>query len=263
MPIEINETIRVLSQAEFGDVSFEVMRHAFDIHKQLGRFCEEGTYQKELQYRLGERANLEVWIKVIHGDFLKPYRIDLLVDHGAIFELKARERIEDRHRNQLINYLMLTGLHHGKLVNFRPEKVQHEFVNSSISADQRQRFHVCANRWIDSISDGYDLRVFVEELLSDWGAGLDVLLYEDAVTHFFGGPEKVLRETDIVMDGRRLGRQTVRLINPLTMLKVTSLQRDHAAFEEHLLKLLKHTTLRYVAWINIRLHEVRFVLISK
>ncbi len=38
-----------------------------------------------------------------------------------------------RHRGQLLNYLILADAAHGKLINFRTDRVQHEFVNNNLS----------------------------------------------------------------------------------------------------------------------------------
>lgn len=37
----------------------------------------------------------------------KSYSIDLLVEGGALFEIKAVDHLHDRHRAQLLNYLLL------------------------------------------------------------------------------------------------------------------------------------------------------------
>ena len=71
--------------------------------------------------RLGQRAVKEVIVRATHGDFEKLYRLDLLVDNGAVFELRAVGQLHNQHRSQLIHYLMMTGAEHGKLINFRPE----------------------------------------------------------------------------------------------------------------------------------------------
>jgi hypothetical protein len=61
---------------------------------------------------------------------------------GAIFELKAVEALTDRHRGQLLNYLFLADLPHGKLVNLQPQRVEHEFVNAPIRSHERRDFTV-------------------------------------------------------------------------------------------------------------------------
>ena len=90
MPIQINEPVRELSQSEFGEISFEVMELAFSIHNRMGRFFDETIYQQEIANLLGSRAKTEVPVHVLYEDFRKTFRLDLLVDGGALFELKNR-----------------------------------------------------------------------------------------------------------------------------------------------------------------------------
>lgn len=89
------------------------------------------AYKNELRIRLGSRASKEVFVRARFGGFCKPYRLDVLVDHGAIFELKAVNELTDAHRAQLLNYLLLTESRHGKLMTFRTPPIKHEFVWSN------------------------------------------------------------------------------------------------------------------------------------
>jgi hypothetical protein len=41
MPIALRVPVRRLSQREFGEIAFEVMRHVFAIHKEIRRFFDE------------------------------------------------------------------------------------------------------------------------------------------------------------------------------------------------------------------------------
>ena len=46
------------------------------------------------------------------------YRLDLVVDHRVVVELKAVRQLEKFHEAQLLTYLKLTGLNLGLLLNF-------------------------------------------------------------------------------------------------------------------------------------------------
>jgi GxxExxY protein len=46
------------------------------------------------------------------------YRLDLVVDHSVVVELKAVRQLERIHEAQLLTYLKLTGLNLGLLLNF-------------------------------------------------------------------------------------------------------------------------------------------------
>lgn len=263
MPITCDKLIRVLNQDEFGAVAFDVMHHAFAIHNEMGRFFDEPVYQAELARRLGDRACREVFVRAIYDDFEKPYRLDLLVDAGAIFELKVVKQIHDQHHAQLIHYLMMTGAKHGKLINFRPEQVEHEFVNCTESQERRRCFQINCDCWRRDVAGAGRMQEIVIGFLKDWGTGLDLQLYTDAVTHFFGGRERVEQEIEIVSHGHVIGRQTARLVDSATAFKLTALHRDLDTFETHIRRFLNHTRLENVLWINVTSGEVTFSTVSK
>jgi len=189
---------------------------------------------------LQPRAVIEAGIMVKHADFCKPYSIDLLVDQGAIFELKAVSHLADEHRAQLLNYLLLTGSRHGKLINFRPERVEHEFVNTTLTHADRTAFEVDDSAWDDSVEQASEIRRHGEAFLRDWGTGLDLQLYVDALTHFLGGEDRVVREIDIVSEGRCISHQKVRFAGTDAAFKFTALSGSLENFESHALRFLKH-----------------------
>src|SRR5579863_9547668 len=120
MPVTVHATTRRLSQEEFSEIVYHVMGHVFKVHQEFGRYFYENIYHREIARRCGTlNASVEVPIEVTHGDFSKTYFADLLVGDGALFELKAVDALNDRHRSQLLQYLMLADLPRGKLVNLR------------------------------------------------------------------------------------------------------------------------------------------------
>jgi GxxExxY protein len=52
------------------------------------------------------------------------YRIDLLVEHAVIVELKAVATLEPVHEAQLLTYLKLSGFHAGLLINFNVKQLK-------------------------------------------------------------------------------------------------------------------------------------------
>ncbi|MEO8496159.1 MAG: GxxExxY protein, partial [Planctomycetota bacterium] len=263
MPITCDLPLRILNQAEFGAIAFDVMHHAFEIHNEMGRFFDEPVYQEQMQQRLGQRADREVIVRATYLDFEKPFRLDLVVDRGGVFELKTVAELHDSHRSQLIHYLMMTGLEHGKLINFRPDKIEHEFVNSLESQAARRSFDIKTLRWTNAVPCASRMQEVVTGFLRDWGTGLDLQLYTDAVTHFFGGRERVEQDIEVMSRERRIGRQTVRLVDSNTAFKLTALHRDLDAFESHTRRFLEHTRLERVLWVNMVLSEVSFTSIEK
>jgi GxxExxY protein len=263
MPVEFREKLRVLDQDAFGAIAYDVMEKAFQVHNKLGRFFDEGAYQHELAHVLGSRAMIEVPILVKHADFSKTYFIDLLVDQGAVFELKTVSRLTDEHRAQLISYLLLTEGRHGKLINFRPERVEHEFVNTTLTHADRTTFEVDDSAWDNSVERALEIRRRVEAFLRDWGTGLDLQLYVDALTHFLGGEDRVLREIDVVSEGRCISHQKVLLAGTDAVFKVTALFDALEKFESHALRFLQHTDLKHLLWINVTLQTVMMKTLTK
>ena len=191
MPVKCGVEIKRLTPAEFKEGCYEAMSHVFDVHNEFGRLFDEKIYQRELAYRI-KSALCEVPVEVTFEDFCKTYYLDLLIDGSVLLELKTVERLKDRHRGQLLNYLFLAALPNGKLVNFRPERVEHEFVNNSLSFDDRQHFEIADDDWEEIESESLEDRLIA--LLRDWGVGLELALYEEAAAHLSGQSE---RETDV------------------------------------------------------------------
>jgi GxxExxY protein len=260
VPISLRVPVRRISQDEFGELSYEVMRHVFLIHNEIGRFFDERIYRLELANRISS-VRLEEPIKVSFESFHKEYFIDVLVQESAPFEFKAVDALVPRHRAQLINYLLLCDLSHGKLVNVRPEEVKHEFVNSQWRRHDRCAFTVENERWNANIPGSHRLEELLVPLLRDWGAGLEIALYEEAVVHFFAEPDD--SKTGVIISGREVSRQPVRLIAPGIAFKITAFDKSLDAFERHARRFLDHTTLHAVAWVNVTMKTVTFTSLER
>jgi hypothetical protein len=48
-------------------------------------------------------------------------------------------------------------------------------------------------------------------LIEDWGAGLGIGLYEEAVTHFLGGEDRVLLPVPVIGGKRHIANQRMRM----------------------------------------------------
>lgn len=263
MPVVFNTEIRPLSQAEFGRVAYSVINQVFALHQDLGRFFDEDIYRDALALRCSG-AETEVQIEVRFDDFVKLYFIDLLVDGGAPFELKTSNELILRHRSQILNYLMLTGLSHGKLINLRPESVQHEFVNTHATHSTRRTFASSFSDWHEPESDRGLLRVWFSRFVEDVGTGLDQHLYAAAVAHFFGGEEQTVRTVEITSDGCCVGSQKIGLTDADWAFKVTTIHESgFKLFEEHLRRFLSHTRLHGAHWINVGRGRVTFRTVRK
>jgi GxxExxY protein len=261
MPISCKYPIKRLSQREFGDIAYDVMGHVFAVHNELGRLFDEDIYQKEIARRL-PNAITEAPVDISFGDFHKTFFLDLLVGGGAIFEFKAVDVLVPRHVAQLLNYLLLTDSGHGKIVNMRPEEVEHEFVNTSLRRTDRVTFAIQDAGWRE-VQNG-DFKEWFIAVLRDWGVGLDISLYEAIVVNRFN-PNDVFPKLGIRgSDGQMIGCQQTLFLAPDVAFRATAVSEDRLpTFEEHLRRFFRHTPLRVLQWVNMTRQAVRFKTIDR
>ena len=96
---------------------------AFAVHSKLGPGLLEGVYEVCLAYdieRRGESLERQIVVPVNYDGVRLDagLRLDLLVGHCVIVELKAVEALLPVHEAQLLTYLKLTGHRLGLLINF-------------------------------------------------------------------------------------------------------------------------------------------------
>jgi GxxExxY protein len=120
MPIQMEQPIEALSKQAFHDLDDQVMRLTFGVQNRPGWFYDEKIYRNELRRVClinGIQANAEVKICLKHKTFKEDLFIDLLPNHGAIYELKTASAIASDYRIQTLDYLLLTETKQGIIVN--------------------------------------------------------------------------------------------------------------------------------------------------
>ena len=93
------------------------------VHSALGPGLLESAYQaclaQELRNRGIEVATQVALPVVYEGQKLEVgYRIDLVVEHRVVVEIKSVEAIHPIHEAQLLSYMRLSGMSVGLLINF-------------------------------------------------------------------------------------------------------------------------------------------------
>jgi len=266
MPIHCRISIPVLTPDEFRTLDYRIMGQAFACQNELGRFCEEGVYETDLVARLSadgfREAHTQAPVLVTHGDFSKTYFVDLLAD-GALYELKAVSCLSGEHEAQLLNYMFLLGLRCGKLLNFGADRVEGQLVITGVTPDVLRRFTVDATRWREISPACGRLRNVMEALLADWGAFLEVPLYLEALTHFVGGPLRVIQRVPLARSGLALGMQRMHVHASGVAFAVTAYTAGLPAHETNLRKLLALTPLTALQWLNLDHATIRFITLTK
>ena len=92
----------------------------------------ESAYEAAMKYLLeldGHKVEQQVYLPIYWEDvkLAQNYRMDLVIDDDIIVELKSIKFIGDEHRKQLQNYLNITHIKYGMLINFSPERIYSEW----------------------------------------------------------------------------------------------------------------------------------------
>lgn len=112
----------------FKDITGEAMR----VHRKYHGGLLESAYEAALKYVLeqkGYKVERQVFLPIYWDDVQldQTYRMDLVINDDIIVELKAINHVDTQHRRQLWNYMNLTHLPYGMLINFSPDGLYSEW----------------------------------------------------------------------------------------------------------------------------------------
>jgi len=109
-------------RANLNRLSHEIIGAAIEVHRSLGPGFLESVYEEALCVELQLRKipfvrQLDIAV-AYKGHAVGAGRIDILVDHAVVVELKAVETLAPIHQAQILSYLKSTGYQLGLLINF-------------------------------------------------------------------------------------------------------------------------------------------------
>lgn len=98
---------------------------AMKVHSKYHAGLLESAYEAALKYLLelqGYKVERQVHLPIYWDNVQldQTYRMDLVVNDTVIIELKAVSFVDKEHRRQLFNYMNLTHMPYGMLINFGP-----------------------------------------------------------------------------------------------------------------------------------------------
>ena len=105
------------------DLTYKIIGAAYKVHSALGPGLLESAYKECLYYILAKEGifvEKEKGLPLLFEEVKLEigYRIDLLVEHKVVIEIKAVEAFTDVHMAQVLTYLKLSGCTIGLLLNF-------------------------------------------------------------------------------------------------------------------------------------------------
>lgn len=114
----------------YKDIIQKIRTCAYQVRLDLAPGYLESVYKNALYIQLQEAglyAEKEApLILEYHGQVIGDFRADILVNRSVILELKAVSELHPIHEMQLVNYLKVTKLDVGVLINYGSE--QYRFI---------------------------------------------------------------------------------------------------------------------------------------
>ena len=114
---------------EIDIISGRVVDLAIRLHRDIGPGLLESVYETVLAGKLAAAGYAVERQKAVDIEFegslfAAAFRIDLLIDHRLILEIKSVDRLMPVHAKQLLTYLRLTKQPVGLLLNFGGETMK-------------------------------------------------------------------------------------------------------------------------------------------
>jgi len=117
----------------YKEESYEIIGICMEVHRILGKGHSEVVYKDALEYEFqqaGITFSRETQFKINYKDIILRHRYyaDFVVYDKIILEVKAIEELTSSHIKQTLNYLAVSNLNLGLLVNFGRDSLEHERV---------------------------------------------------------------------------------------------------------------------------------------
>lgn len=112
------------------DLTNKIIGCAIEVHKTLGPGLLESAYKECLFYKLNQEGfyvEKEKPMPLVFEDVKLEcgYRIDLLVEHKIVIEIKSVEALNEVHLAQTLTYIKLGNYKLGLLINFNVALLKH------------------------------------------------------------------------------------------------------------------------------------------
>jgi len=114
----------------YADLTYKIIGAAIEVHNILGPGFLEAVYEEALAHEFGLRAisferqkTFSVPYKTVSAGI---YRPDFVVDDKVIVDTKAIRQLTEIEEAQIINYLKVTGLRVGLIINFGARSLEYK-----------------------------------------------------------------------------------------------------------------------------------------
>jgi GxxExxY protein len=109
---------------------YQIVGSAIEVLNELGHGINEKPYENAMAVELGLRK-IPVSQQVIYDVHYKGHKVgvfipDLIAFDSVVIDTKVIDRITDAERGQMLNYLKITKLRVGVILNFKNPKLEWE-----------------------------------------------------------------------------------------------------------------------------------------
>ncbi len=113
--------------------SYNLIGIGMEIHRNLGKGFLEIVYKDAFEYELrskGIEYEREKEFTVAYKNIILPHKFysDFVIDDRVILEVKSKSGIIDEHYAQVLNYLAVSKLQLGLILNFHNSSLQYKRV---------------------------------------------------------------------------------------------------------------------------------------
>jgi GxxExxY protein len=116
----------------YKELSYKIVGCAMVVHKILGVGFLEAVYEEAFKIELKlNKIHFEAqkkYLVIYKNKIIKDFFCDIVVENKIIIELKAIKNIGDIERAQVINYLKVTSLKLGIIINFGETSLKYERI---------------------------------------------------------------------------------------------------------------------------------------
>ena len=125
----------------------EITGRSMEVHREYKPGLLEGAYEAALKYLLqkdGYEVEQQVLLPIYWKDVQldQHYRMDLVVNGNIIVELKAVRFVNLEHKQQLWNYMRLTKLPYGMVINFGNDSLYSEWFEQDLTTREIKKVHL-------------------------------------------------------------------------------------------------------------------------
>ncbi len=113
--------------------TYKIIGIAMEIHRELGKGFSEIVYKDAFEYEFKQQRiffEREKEFPVNYKDTILPHKFyaDFVVFDKIILEVKSKKGMIEDHYAQVINYLAISNLEIGLLINFHEKSLEHKRI---------------------------------------------------------------------------------------------------------------------------------------